>query len=196
MRILRKFYVLSILMVSASIIISGCSSAPVAPTASKGEPDWVNKGSGAFDTPKGKVFYGVGVAQGIKNIALLRSTADDRARVEIVKTIKIHIARLKKDYQASTTGGADMSLSTEEQHTWEAIESYAEMELNGAEIIDRWRDTSEGVQYALAKLDLTAFKDTLDKAKELNSKVRDFVKDNANKAFEELNKEKEKRGNK
>ena len=34
MRILRRFYALSILMVIASIVVSGCSSAPVSPASS------------------------------------------------------------------------------------------------------------------------------------------------------------------
>jgi len=66
MRILRRFMLLSVLIAIASIVVSGCSSAPVAPAASKGEPEWITKGSGAFDTPKGKIFFGVGSAQGIK----------------------------------------------------------------------------------------------------------------------------------
>jgi len=56
MRILRRFMLLSVLIAIASIVVSGCSSAPVAPAASKGEPEWITKGSGAFDTPKGKIF--------------------------------------------------------------------------------------------------------------------------------------------
>ncbi|MEK7845459.1 MAG: hypothetical protein AAB257_00655, partial [Nitrospinota bacterium] len=64
--------------------------------------------------------------------------------------------------------------------------SLVQITLNGSEIIDRWKDPSDGTQFSLAKLDLTAFKDTLDKAKELNSKVRDYVKENAEKAHDEL----------
>src|SRR2546430_9087666 len=83
-------------------------------------PDWVNRGSGAFGVDKGKVFYGVGIASGIRNASLRRSTADDRARSEIVKTLDTYVARLSKDYQASTTAG-DMSQSSEEQHVTQAL---------------------------------------------------------------------------
>jgi len=179
MRTLRRFYALSVLMIIASIVVSGCSSAPVSPAASKGEPEWITKGSGAFDTPKGKIFFGVGSAQGIKN-----------------KIMETYVAVLTKDYMASTAGGADVSKSAEEQHIEQTLKSFSQMTLNGAEIVDRWKDPSDNTQFALAKLDLTAFKDTLDKAKELNSKVRDYIKENANKAFDELEKEIEKRGNK
>lgn len=188
----NRIFILSTFIIIVFTMLYGCSTAPVSET-SKGEPGWVTKGSGAFDSPKGKVFYGVGVAQGIKNIALIRSTADNRARAEIAKIMETYVAVLSKNYMASTAGGADVSQSSEEQHVQETLKSFTEMTLNGAEIIDRWKDPSDDTQYSLAKLDLTAFKDTLDKAKELNSKVRDYVKANAEKAHDELEKEIEKR---
>jgi hypothetical protein len=175
-----------------NVVSSNCSSAPVAPV-SKGEPEWKDKGSGAFDTPKGKMFFGVGSASGINNRSLLISTADNRARAEIAKIMETYVAVLAKDYMASTSGGADISKSSEEQHVEQTLKSFVQITLNGSEIIDRWKDPSDGTQFSLAKLDLTAFKDTLDKAKELNSKVRDYVKENAEKAHDELEKEIEKR---
>ena len=50
-------------------------------------PDWVNRGSGAFGGEKGRIFYGVGIASGIRNAAMRRSTGDSRARAEIAKTL-------------------------------------------------------------------------------------------------------------
>jgi hypothetical protein len=54
-------------------------------------PEWVNKGSGAFGGEK-RVFYGVGSASGIRNHALARTTADNRARAEISKTFQVYSA--------------------------------------------------------------------------------------------------------
>src|SRR4030088_1593841 len=65
-------------------------------------PDWVNRGSGAFGSDKGKMFYGVGFASGIHNVAMRRSPSDSRARAEIAKTLDTYVAVLNKDYQAST----------------------------------------------------------------------------------------------
>src|SRR5207245_9091750 len=65
-------------------------------------PDWVNRGSGAFGGEKGKVFYGVGIASGIRNAALRRSTSDSRARSEIAKTLGPYAAAPTQDYQART----------------------------------------------------------------------------------------------
>src|SRR4051794_29340961 len=68
-------------------------------------PDWVNRGSGAFAGDKTKIFYGVGMASGVRNASLRRSTADSRGRSEIAKTLDTYVSVLNKDYQASTTAG-------------------------------------------------------------------------------------------
>lgn len=154
-------------------------------------PDWVNRGSGAFGGDKSKIFYGVGIAAGIHNPSLRRSTADSRARSEIAKTLDTYVAALNKSYQASTTGG-DMKASSEEQHVQETIKTYSQMELSGVQIVDHWVD-NDGSEYALAQLDLETFKNNMDRMKELNAKVRDAVRANADKAFDELSVEEGKR---
>jgi hypothetical protein len=154
-------------------------------------PEWVNRGSGAFGGEKGKIFYGVGIASGIRNASLRRSTADQRARSEIVKTLDTYIAVLSKDYQASTTAG-DMSASSEEQHVQQALKGYSQMELSGALIIDHWVD-NDGTEYSLAQLDMETFKNNMERMKELNKTVREAVRANADKAFDELSAEEAKR---
>ena len=150
-------------------------------------PDWVNRGSGAFGGEKGRIFYGVGIASGIRNAAMRRSTSDSRARAEIAKTLDTYVSVLNKDYQASTTAG-DMSASSEEQHVEQALKTYSNMELSGVSIVDHWVD-NDGTEYALAQLDMEQFKSGMEKMKELNAKVRDAVRANADKAFDELNAE-------
>jgi hypothetical protein len=150
-------------------------------------PDWVNRGSGAFGGEKGRIFYGVGIASGIRNAAMRRSTSDSRARSEIAKTLDTYVSVLNKDYMASTTAG-DMKASSEEQHVEQALKTYSNMELSGVSIVDHWVD-NDGTEYSLAQLDMEQFKNGMDKMKELNAKVRDQVRANADKAFDELNAE-------
>jgi len=155
-------------------------------------PDWVNRGSGAFGGEKGKVFYGVGIASGIRaNQALRRSTADSRARVEIAKTLNTYVAVLNKDYQASTTAG-DMSASNDEQHVQTVAKTYTQMDLPGVRIVDHWVDT-DGTEWALAQLDIETFKQNVEMMKQLSAQVRDAVRNNADRAFDELSAEEAKR---
>ena len=154
-------------------------------------PDWVNRGSGAYGGEKGRVFYGVGIASGIRNVAMRRSTADSRARSEISKTLDTYVSVLNKDYQASTTAG-DMSASNDEQHVEQTLKTYSQMELSGALIIDHWVDT-DGTEFALSQLDMDTFKSNLEKMKQLSAQVRDAVRANADQAFDELSAEEARR---
>ena len=63
---------------------------------------------------------------------------------------------------------------------------------NGGNAPGVWVDT-DGTEYALAALDMDSFKNNMDKMKELNAKVRDTVRANADKAFDELSAEEAKR---
>lgn len=171
-----------VLVAMGILFFMGCAAPKPAPPAG---PAWVNKGSGAFDVDKGKVFYGVGMASGIKNPSLLRRAADSSARADIASTLETYVARLTKAYMASTTAG-DMSASSEEQHVEEALKTFTKATLHGARIINHWKDPVDGTLYSLCELDLLAFKEALDEYKELDEKVRDYVRDNAEKMHKQL----------
>lgn len=154
-------------------------------------PEWVMKGSGAFGGEAGRVFYGVGSVSGIKNHALARTTADNRARAEIAKIFEVYSASLMKDYMASTTAG-DMTASSEEQHVESAIKTFSAATLSGVQIVDHWFHP-DGTVYALAQLDLENFTNSLDKMNELNGQVRDYVRKNAERVHMDLESEEAKR---
>jgi len=184
-------YVIAVAMVSALV---GCGDKKQEDTHQLEGikyPEWVMKGSGAFGGEQGRVFYGVGSVSGIKNHALARTTADNRARAEIAKIFETYSASLMKDYMASTTAG-DMKASSEEQHVEQAIKTFSAVTLSGVQVVDHWIHP-DGTVYALAQLDLQTFKDNMDKAKELSTSVRDYVRKNAEKAHMDLEKEEEKR---
>lgn len=151
-------------------------------------PEWVMKGSGAFGGDNKRVFYGVGSVSGIKNQSLARTTADNRARAEVSKIFEVYSASLMKDYAASTTAG-DMSKSSEEQHVEQAIKTFSASTLSGVQIVDHWFHPQDGTIYSLAQLDLEALTNSLDKMKELNSQVRDYVRQNAERVHMDLEKE-------
>ena len=58
-----------------------------------------------------------------------------------------------------------------------------------------YKDDKTGTYYVLTKLNLEEMKNNLEQAKELNAQVRDYVRKNADKLFERLEKEEDKRAN-
>ncbi len=169
-------------------VLAGCAGNKVA----SGAPDWVNKGQGAF---KDNNLYGVGMVTGMQNRALAVDTADNRARAKIAEVLNNNVEKMTRDYMASTAAG-DMKRSSEEQDIRAGLKTFVQTNLTGVVIVDHWRDTSDGTMFALAKLDPKSFKSWVEDSRELNAQVRDFVRANADKYFQEMAQESEKRAGK
>jgi hypothetical protein len=188
----RVQFFLNLLILPA--ILLACAGAPL---RGGKMPDWVKEGNGAFRDAGEKVFYGVGAVVGIKNEPLARTSAENRARAEVAKIFETYTASLMKDYMASTTGGAAItaqSPAAEEQHVEQTIKTFSAATLSGVMIVDRWVDTGNDTHYALARLDLEKFKQSVDRMQELNAQVRDFIRKNADRSFDALAREEEKSG--
>jgi hypothetical protein len=185
---MRKLISVLAIMALATMFMAGCGGGDKTPAMFQGAPDWVMKGSGAFGGDRGKVFYGVGSASGIRNFSLLRTTADNRARNEIAKTFEFYTASLMKDYSASTMAG-DPNVTSEEQHVEQAIKTVTSQTLSGVEIVDHWQDPNTGEFFSLARMDLEAFKDAFQKQQQLSERVRDYVRQNADRLHDQLDAE-------
>lgn len=178
MKLLKAFTVLGMTLFFAS-----CASAPPAPKAMC--PEWTTKGAAAFPGNAGKSIYGVGMASGIKNPSLLRETADNRAIANMAKQFQVDVASLMNDYMASTSEGDKVA---EEQHVENVNKIVVKQTLSGVVVVDRCTDTTTGVSYSLAKLDTEKFKTEIEKNNQLSQKMKEYVKGNAEKAFEKLEK--------
>ncbi len=187
MKLIQKLWPILLALVGIALSV-GCSHHPRVSEVK--EPEWVLKGSGAF--PADGSFHGVGMVSGVKNKALAITAADNRARAEIGKVFEVYTASLMRDYMASTTAG-DFSATSEEQHIEQAVKTFSSATLSGVVIVDHWTDPRDGTVYSLAKLDLNHFQASLDKMKELNAEVRDYVRRNAERAFQRLSAEEKKR---
>ena len=152
------------------------------PTNQVAYPEWVTKGSGAFQTNGHRVFYGVGAVSGIKNHALARMTADSRARAEISKIFEVYATSMMKRY-AHSPGGQE--LGEETSMVANGVKTFSANTLNGVEIIDHWIHP-DGTIYALARLDVEGFLEQVQASKELNAKLKTSIKAAAEGAFTDL----------
>ena len=181
------------IMVSLVLLVSACSSIPSIPEPPKAmveynPPKWVMAGGGAFTDVKGKAFYGVGSATGIKNFSLQRQIADDRARADLAKVFEYYTQSLTKDYQAHTTAG-NFESSTEEQNSENAVKVVVASTLRGVIIIDHFEIPARRELLSLARLDYDAFTQNLERAeefKQLPSQVREGIKERADALHKEL----------
>ena len=157
-------------------------------------PKWLTQKGAAFSGER-RVFYGVGNAAAIINPALRRRAAEAAARRDIAQTFSVYIAALQKQYMAETTAGA-MDKNSVEQHVEDVMKQITEATLVGTNIVEYWENPTRNEAYALARLDLQEFLESTKgietakgQVKELDAKVRDFVRENATKAHDQLSQE-------
>lgn len=172
-------------MILATLLLAACSSAP----------KWVEQGGGYMNEKNTQAFYGVGGVSGVKNEPLAREAADNRARADLAKFVETYTSYLMRDYAVSTTAG-NFTKSSEEQNVERALKTFVGTTLAGVAVIERWEkdDKTGKTIYSLAKMDLAAFTEQVGRLKELNEAARDFVRKNAEQAFERLQEEEAKRG--
>ena len=178
-----------------TILLFGCTSTPEKTRVTVGDyqpPEWVNKGSGAFKDGSGeKVFYGVGVADGIRSASLRRSAADDRALAALAVQIETDVKRMTKDFQESTLESTitDVKDSTEKETVVIGFKAVVNETLSGAKIIDHWEHPAKNILYSLARIELKVMEKKIDSHKEMPDESRDIIKKKAQKLFEEMAKE-------
>lgn len=186
MRYLRNSW---ILVAVAALIIAGCASGSRLKTLQKiGAPEWVIQGSGAFEKDSGKIIYGVGSATNIKDFSLLRNAADAEARSEVAKVIDVYTSSLFKMYKESTSVSGNNNPS-EAQQVEKVLKETVVMSLSGVELVNHWQDPRDGTLFALAKYELNKFKDSIENTRELNVEMKELVRKNAERAFDDLEKE-------
>lgn len=113
------------------------------------------RGPGAFKNQGTVLFYGVGIANPMPNIALQRKTADLRAREAVAATLKTSVRSMVKDFMEHK---ADYFKPNGEAGSQEIVQyvgqGVVDAELANCRILDYWEDPDSGALYALAKLDL------------------------------------------
>lgn len=157
-----------------------------------GSPKWVTEGSSSLYENDEQAIYGVGAIVGVKNAPLAWDAAENRARAEVAKTFQVYTGYLMQDYASSTTAGS-FTNSTEEQDVQRGIKTFTSSTLSGVRPVERFKDQEDDTYYVLVKLSIEQVKQTLANSRELNADVRDYVRENADRVFEKLEKEEIKR---
>lgn len=176
---MKKFAL--VVLAVAGIFLAGCASAP-------SKPEWTLKGAGAFGKDK-KVLYGVGIAEGIQSVALSRTTADNRAIADVSKQLSVMSTSLMRDYMSSANA-TEQEKSSGEQYVENTVKTFTSNTVSGIKIVDRYEDGK--VSYSLATLNLDELKALTDQVSQLSQQVRDYIKANAEKAFDKLDAEQDK----
>jgi hypothetical protein len=148
---------------AAIVALAACSGATKleGDLGIKGAPDWVNQGSQAVNDKKGRLIHGVGSAPDLGDQSLQVSTADNRARAEIARVLSSYLDVALNDYLGSNSAAAVDGKAATDASIQQQINGISQVTLNGAKIINRWKDTRTDIVYAFAELDVKRIKDVV-----------------------------------
>ena len=82
-------YLLDLRFWLAVIMLAGCVGAPLTVEM----PPWYLQDSGAYLTTNGRVFHGIGEAQGSSSATLLRAAAANRARKQMAQVLDLYVSK-------------------------------------------------------------------------------------------------------
>ena len=151
-------------------------------------PEWINKGCKDV-----KDLCGIGIASTLGDYALGRREAEGFARVDLQANIETYVGHLLKTYKERITSGNPNEIGMMGK-TEDAMKTVVGGTLTGSRIVDRWEHPTKNTIFVLAKINLQSFKRNVEQMRELSEKFKEYVRKNAEKLHEELNKELEKRG--
>lgn len=147
----------------AALMLAGCAGRPLVVE----ETPWYDRSSGVYDTSDGRVFYGIGMAGGIRNATLLRATAANHARKEMALVLNEFVFEL---FQSTGT----MSSMAQEDGE-QLMGALVRNALKRAVISDHWFDAGQMRRYALCRLELDVFKQILASQTAINAEIRDAM---------------------
>lgn len=174
----RRFCRASLLL--GVLVVTGCSTLA-------GPPDWVRKGARI----ERDALYGVGAIAGVHNAPLAWEAAENRARQSLAKVLETYSATLMNDYAAAI--GSVQSVSSEEQGVERALRTITIATLRGVEPVDRYYDRDTGTYHVLVRWEKDRALSVIDHLGELDERARERVRRNAERLFEELRQEEERR---
>lgn len=195
-----------LLAASTALALSACSTPQQATMATEsaktpmnshvanaleGAPEWV---VGDCTIYLGKIgrketLCAAGAVGGSRNIALMKQTSAQRARVELANMLQSKIKGMVRDYQRTVTGGENFGTAADDEQLAEnTSKSIVDTTLSGTQSIATWASPT-GELWTLVVLDTESFMKALEGMKQLDSRVRDYVAQNAEKSFSELDQE-------
>ncbi|WP_068544724.1 LPP20 family lipoprotein [Thalassotalea crassostreae] len=171
---------------SLSVLLLACSSGTdiESDLGIENAPDWVNEGSVAVSDDDGRYIQGVGMSQPLNDMALQKSTADNRARAELAQVVSSFIDVSLDDYAASNGDANSTNIER-------VISTFSKTSLNGSKIKARWKNPETNVIYSFAELDLEKVEEMIEQSTAMNKDMKKYLDTALDTKFDRFIKESE-----
>ena len=169
-----------------ALLLTACASSTVLDGSvdAAGVPVWVNTGSNILTSAKtGQRFHGVGTASMLGDFSLQTARADTHAKAEVARILASYLEIVSRNFIAS--GDAEKAGFTE-QSVAQQIDSLAEINLSGTQVIGHWQNKQTRVIYAIAELDMEQLQQALKESATLNKGFKEYIDSEGGKIFDRI----------
>ena len=175
----RRLCILAVLLATQFNCAAHTAEQAAAAAASrvKATPQWMLAGTHAGFVQGRAVFVGFGQATGIKNTALRRSTAENRARAELALFFEVYSAQLLQAYSTSAVGRSRLPEANELDWAEQAVKAFSAASFASVHITDQTDEPGAQAASAQARLELSDFTDGLGRIATVEEPLRQFVRE-------------------
>ena len=192
---MKKFFV-TVMILAVALMFAACGSSDKKNTPKnalagelEGAPQWVIKGGSGSS----KEICAIGSVGSTRNVTMARNGAIGGGRTELGRMLNTKVQAMLKSYMSTTTGGEEYGMAAnDEQHLVDVSKQITDQALTGTEMRDQWISNG-GTLYALVCMDVAKFSGIVNSMGQLSENIRKAVVERAEKAFDELSQEIEKK---
>ena len=141
-----------IMMIFAMTVLTGCNATPdwVADGSHPSSPEWITKDTFMEEKHNVESLYGVGSAQGLKNIPLSWEVSENRARAQVARILQ---SRMKYAMLENTDVSFKRKTSDAiHQDLTRTVNTSTDILLQGGRVIERYYDDETGTYWSLVKI--------------------------------------------
>jgi hypothetical protein len=150
----------------------------------KNEPAWVARCGAAFSFAQKQELYGCGSDRD-KNQQFQLKSADEKARVDLARTIDNRVTGFFKDYLSAPAMKGNLSEAEAQQFISSIARQVTEISLHGSQVFDRWR-APDGTLYSISRVSFDEVEAAM--RKQANERVNE-LKSDPQKAMDEFDRQ-------
>ncbi|MHB1956932.1 MAG: hypothetical protein ACYCOU_24715 [Sulfobacillus sp.] len=120
------------------------------------------------------------------DVTLAMDTADDRARLNLVKELTTKVSFVADDLRKHLATGKGYSNKSEEQGINDFQQHFVTMNINGTKIVDHWQNPKDGTVYSLCLLDVKDVKNAITGLHELSKEMQKHIEHDMSHSLNEL----------
>lgn len=149
-------------------------------------PGWVRSGSHFGQGAEAKALFGLGEVRGIRNVALARATADNRARAELAQLLDGFVTQWLSACPLGAATGQETPGATLPQDQAVLVRLLTASNLSAVQIVEHYFHPNDGAVFSLARLELSHIEQHLQASADVPAPIKSCLAEHSASIYKRL----------